>query len=78
MMTLLEFTRNLEKELEDIEPNTLNPETNYRDLKNWSSMYALIIIAFVDYHFNITLNAAELKSTETVKDLFELIQAKSV
>lgn len=76
-MTLLEFTQNLEKELEDLEPKTLSPDTNYRDLKNWSSMYALIIVAFVDYHFNITLNAKELKSTETVKDLYNLVQSKS-
>ncbi|MBI3520951.1 MAG: acyl carrier protein [Bacteroidetes bacterium] len=75
-MSLEEFTKNLEQELEEIEPGTLTPETNYRDLKSWSSMYALIIIAFVDYHFNIQLNGNELKSTETVKDLYELVKQK--
>jgi acyl carrier protein len=75
-MNLEEFTKNLEKELEEIEPGTLTPDTNYRDLKSWSSMYALIIIAFVDYHFNIQLNGNELKSTETVKDLYELVKQK--
>lgn len=75
-MTLDEFTHKLEGELEDIEPGTLTPDTDYRSLKNWSSMYALIIIAFVDMQFNVTLNGQDMKSTNTVKDLYELVQKK--
>ncbi|MBL7935125.1 MAG: acyl carrier protein [Bacteroidia bacterium] len=76
-MTLEEFTQNLEKELEELEPGTLKPDTSYRDLKSWSSMYALIIIAFIDFHFNITLNGKDLKATETVKDLYDLVKQRS-
>jgi len=75
-MTLEEFTRNLESELEEVEPGTLKPDTSYRDLKNWSSMYALIIIAFVDINFSVTLNGADLRNTVTVKDLYNLVQEK--
>ena len=75
-MTLEEFTHNLEAELDELEPGTLKPDTGYRDLKNWSSMYALIIIAFVDINFGITLNGADLKNTVTVKDLYNLVQEK--
>jgi len=75
-MTIEEFTKNLEQELEDIELGTLTPQTNYRDLKNWSSMYALIIIAFVDFNFDITLNGNDLKSTQTVSDLYNLVKSK--
>lgn len=75
-MNLEEFTRALEAEFEDVEPGTVNPETNYRDIKNWSSMYALIIIAFIDANFDVTLNAAELKNTSTVKDLYLLVMSK--
>lgn len=75
-MTLEEFTRNLESELEEVEPGTLKPDTSYRDLKNWSSMYALIIIAFVDINFSVTLNGADLRATVTVKDLYNLVQEK--
>jgi len=75
-MTLEEFTRNLESELEDVEPGTLKPDTSYRDLRNWSSMYALIIIAFVDINFSVTLNGADLRNTVTMKDLYDLVQEK--
>ena len=73
MMDLEEFTKNLEAEFEDIEPGTITPVTNYRDIKGWSSMYALIIIAFVDTHFDIALNADDLKSSQTIQDLYKII-----
>lgn len=76
-MTLEEFTKNLEIELEEVEPGTLQPDTSYRELKNWSSMYALIIIAFVDINFGVTLNGADLKNTFTVRDLYNLVQERS-
>lgn len=77
-MTLHEFTINLEKEFEDLEPGTLTPDTNYRDIKNWSSIYALIVVAFIDLNFDIILNANDLKETNTVKELYELVKSKHV
>jgi acyl carrier protein len=77
-MTLEEFTVNLEKEFEDIEPGTFGPDTNYRDIKNWSSIYALIVVAFVDLNFDVILNAKDLKETNTIRELYELVQQKNV
>ena len=72
-MNIHEFTQKLEIELEGIDPGSLKPDTIYRNLKNWSSMHALIIIAFIDLNFDITLNAQDLKSTQTVNDLYNLV-----
>lgn len=77
-MTLEEFTINLEKEFEDLEPGTLTPDSNYRNIKNWSSIYALIVVAFIDLNFDIILNASDLKGTNTVKELYELVLSKHV
>ena len=75
-MTIEEFTKNLEGELEDVTPGTLTPDTSYREIKNWSSMHALIIIAFVDINFDVTLNGADLRSAVTIKDLYNVVQQK--
>lgn len=75
-MQLEEFTKSLEAEFEDMEAGTLEPDTDYRNLKGWSSMHALIIIAFVDINFDITLTAADLKKTKTVRELYQVIQEK--
>lgn len=76
MISAEEFTKQLAAEFEDVDPNTISPNTNYRDIKNWSSMYALIIIAFVDANFDVQLNSDNLKHTQTVKDLYNVVCEK--
>ena len=75
-MSINEFIQKLEAEFEDMPQGTLKAETDYRNIKGWSSMHALIIIAFIDINFNITLSGADLKSTQTVQDLYNLVQQK--
>lgn len=75
-MLLDEFIQKLESEFEEMPKGTLKPDTDYRSIKGWSSMHALIIIAFIDINFNITLTGADLRSTKTVSDLYNLVQQK--
>ena len=75
-MLLEEFVNKLESEFEDMPKGTLKADTDYRSIKGWSSLHALIIIAFIDITFNITLNGTDLKSTKTVGDLYNLVQQK--
>lgn len=75
-MSVEEFTTLLEKEFEDIPSGTLTPDTNYRDIPNWSSMHALVIIAFVDANFGVELTASDLRNTQTIRDLYTIIQNK--
>lgn len=76
MINLDEFTRLLEQEFDDMEPNSLTPETSYRDMPDFSSMHALIIIAFIDNQFDVLLTGQELKNTITVKDLYDIVLQK--
>jgi len=76
-MTVNDFIDKLEAEFDDMPKGTLQPDTDYRSIKGWSSMHALIIIAFVDINFNITLNGSDLKATKTVSDLYNLVQQKA-
>src|SRR5688572_24915389 len=76
MTTIEEFTSALESEFEDLEPGTLKPDTAYRSVKGWSSMHALIIIAFMDANFDITVTGADLRATNTIRDLYNLVKEK--
>ena len=78
MISIDEFTSQLAAEFEDIDPNTITPSTNYREIKNWSSMYALIIIAFVDANFDVQLNAENLKNSQTIQDIYDIVVSKQV
>lgn len=76
MITLDDFTRKIEAEFEEISPGTLTPDTQYRSIESWSSMHALIIIAFFDSNFNIALTGADLKSAQSIRDLYAIVQQK--
>ena len=76
MVDIQTFIHLLENEFEDLPKGTLKPETNYREIPNWSSMHALIIIAFADTQFNVELTASDLRRTQTIQDLYHTIQSK--
>lgn len=78
MMSIEEFKTQLIAEFDNVNPESITPSTTFKEIPNWSSMYALIIIAFVDFHFNITLNGEDLKSAETIQELYDLVKRKSV
>ncbi len=75
-MQLEEFTKNLAEQFEDADIENITPDTSYKNIKGWSSMYALIIIAFVDEYFNVILSGTDLKSAETIRDLYTIVTNK--
>ncbi|MCB9361270.1 MAG: acyl carrier protein [Flavobacteriales bacterium] len=76
MVSLEEFVKNIESELDELEPGTLTADINYRDLESWSSMYALILIAYIDAEFDIIISGDDLRKCNTVKDLYNLIKSR--
>jgi acyl carrier protein len=71
------FISKLERELDMLEPGSLKPEVKYRDIPNWSSMYALIIVAFCETEYNVAVTGEDLRKCETVTDLHELVQSRT-
>ena len=58
------------------EPASIQAETKFRELEEWGSMLALIVIAMIDGNFDKTITAEDLKSTNTVAELFEVVKKK--
>ena len=70
------FIKKVESEIEGITPGSLKPTTNYRDLPEWSSMYALVVLALSETEYNVTLTGSDLKGCQTVQDLYDLIKSR--
>jgi len=70
------FISKLENELDMLEPGSLKPEVKYRDIPDWSSMYALIIVAFCETEYNVAVTGEDLRKCETVTDLHSLVQSR--
>lgn len=72
-MNVENFIKKIENEFEDLEKGKLKPDSKFRDIFEWSSINALILIALIDTEYNVGINAEDLRSSETVNDLFKII-----
>ena len=54
----------------------VNSKTQFKKLEEWSSIFALIVIAMVDTEYGKVLTAADIYKAETIEDLFGVIQSK--
>lgn len=70
------FIARIEGEIEGIAPGSLTAETNYRQIPEWSSMYALILIALAETEYNVTVTGEDLRKCNTVQDLYNLINSR--
>ena len=75
-MTIEHLIERLASEFEIEDKNSLSPETSFRNMKEWSSMHGLIIIALADSEYGVTLNGNDLRAINTISDLFELIKSR--
>ena len=71
-----EFIKGLAEQFDETDASALKAETNYQELDEWSSLTAMSIIAFVKTQYNKAITGKEIRSCETVEELFELIQSK--
>ena len=75
-MALQQFITQFADSFSQTNPATITAVTEFRKLDEWGSMLSLIVIAMVDSDYGKTLTAEDLKSVDTVQQLFELINSK--
>lgn len=75
-MELNEFIKGFAEQFDETESSDIQANTCFQELDEWSSLSAMSIIAFVKTNYNKTITGKEIRSCETVEELFELIQAK--
>lgn len=75
-MEIKEFIQNFADQFDDTEASVLTPETNFRELEEWSSMIALGVLAMVDDEYDVQLKADEMRKTTTIQELFDLVNSK--
>lgn len=75
-MDLNEFVRNFELQFDDVEEGALTPETIFRDIPEWSSLTALLLISMVDSEYDITLTGDNIRNSTTIQELFDIVASK--
>ncbi len=77
-MKIEDFIVQLETEYEDLRPGTLKPDSVFREVFEWNSINALILIAMIKTEYDVTINAEDISSSKTVEDLFNIIRSRVV
>lgn len=75
-MTLNEFVTAFAAEMEETPVDQITPATAFKSLDEWGSLTALSIIAMVDEKMETRITGADIRSSETIEDLFNLAQSK--
>lgn len=74
-MEIKEFIENFANQVDDTDASVFTPETNFRELDEWSSLTALSILAMIDEEYDIQLKADEMRKTNTIQELFDLVKS---
>lgn len=72
-MDLINFVNDFSSEFIDTPKTIFNDETNFKELPEWDSVLALSIISMIDDNYNKRISGAELRSCNTIADLYNVI-----
>lgn len=75
-MEINEFIKNFADQFDETELEEFKPETEYRDLDEWSSLNGLAILNMIDKKYGVKITASEIKETVTIEDVFNLVKSK--
>jgi acyl carrier protein len=75
-MDKINYLKELHEELEIESIEFLTMDTNFKDLEEWDSMTAMVLIGFVNQNFNKNLNSDEIEKCETLLDIINIKEIK--
>jgi acyl carrier protein len=75
-MEINDFISNFSELFEETDRSKFKPVTRFRDIEEWSSLTALSVIAMVDEKYHIKLTGDDIRKSQSVEDIFNLVKAK--
>lgn len=75
-MEIKEFIQNFADQFDETDASVFTAETRFRDLEEWSSLIGLSVIAMVDEEYEVTLKGDDIKTSNTIQDIFDKVQSK--
>ena len=76
MKSLNEFVELFSEQFDETDASEIQASTVFHDLEEWSSLIGLSVIAMVDEEFDVALKGDDIKTSSTIQDIFEKVQAK--
>lgn len=76
-MELKEFIENFAAQFDDTDASEFKAETVFKEMDEWSSLIALSVIAMIDEEYDVTIKGDDIRNSETIKDLFNVVAEKA-
>ena len=71
-----QFLQSFAEQFDETDPSAITMDTTFKEIDEWNSMVALMIIAMVDENYNKKITGSDLREADTIGQLFERIVAK--
>ena len=72
-MNLKQFIQNFADLFEETDTDTIQATTRFKELKEWSSLIALSVIAMVDEEYDVEFRGDDIRNSNTVEDLYNAV-----
>ena len=76
-MDVKDFIGNFADQFDETEASDLSVETKFKELDEWSSLIALSVIAMVDEEYDVTIKGDDIRNSNTIEDLFNIVKSKA-
>ena len=76
-MELKDFIVNFADQFDDTDVSEIQADTVFKELDEWSSLIALSVIAMVDEEYDVTIKGDDVRGSETVEDLFNIVKSRA-
>lgn len=76
-MTKEEFVQEIMEILEIEDASLAQDTTVFRELDEWDSLAALSTISMIDDEFGVTINNKDLRSVETLGELYDMVTERA-
>ena len=73
-MTIDQFIEVFVDVFDDVDPSEIKSDTFFQELDEWSSLSVLGVIAMVKEKYDRNITAKEIRSCETVEDLYNYLE----
>jgi acyl carrier protein len=75
-MDIIFFVEQFADQFDETDVSEFTPDTDFKNLDEWSSLTALSLIAMVDGSFGVRINGDDIRLANTINDLFQIVSSK--
>ena len=75
-MNLNDFILKFAEQFDETDVKDFTGDTCFKLLEEWSSLMSLSMIAMVDEEYGIRIKGDDIKSSETIKDLYDIVHSR--